>query len=50
MTINQNKDSSNPKDILKSAKRFYETIYIKGTTAKAATTKFLTEVPSRKNI
>ena len=50
MIINQNKYSTNLKDIFKSAKKFYETIYIKGTTTKAATTKFLTKVPNRKNV
>ena len=44
MTI---KHSSNPTDILKSAKKFYEKFYIKETTA---TTEFITKIPNTKKI
>ena len=47
---NNSKHSSNPKDIFKSAKKFYETLYTKETTSKAATTKFLSKIPKRKKI
>ena len=47
---NKSKYSSNSKDIFKSAKIFYETLYTKQTTSKAATTKLLSEIPNRKKI
>ena len=48
MIINQN--IGNPKDILKSAKKFYQKLYNKETTSKAATTEFLSKIPNRKKI
>ena len=47
---NKSKYPSNPKDIFKSAKEFYENLYIKETTPKAAPTKLLSKIPSRKKI
>ena len=45
------KHSSNPEDILKSAKKKnYEKLYTKETTSKAATTEFLSKIPNRKKI
>ena len=40
--------SSNPKKIFKPGKKFYEKLYIKDTTSKAATTEFLGKIPNRK--
>ena len=48
MIINQN--IGNPKDILKSAKKFYQKLYNKETTSKAATTEFLSKIPNGKKI
>ena len=47
---NKSKYSGNPKDILKSAKRFYEKLYLMETTLKAATTEFLSKFPNRKEV
>ena len=47
---NKSKYSSNPKYILKSAKKFYEKLYTKETTSKAAITEFLSKIPNRKKI
>ena len=47
---NKSKYSSNPKDILKCAYKIYETLYIKETTSKDATTEFLTKIPSREKV
>ena len=44
---NKSKYSSSPKDIFKSTKRLYETLYTKETTA---TTEFLSKIPNRKKI
>ena len=43
----KSKYSSSPKDIIKSAKKIYEKLYIK---AKAATAEFLSKIPNRKKI
>ena len=48
MITNQN--IGNPKDILKSAKKFYQKLYNKETTSKAATTEFLSKIPNGKKI
>ena len=40
---NRSKYSSNPKDIFKSAKKFYEKLYTKETTSKASLAKLQTE-------
>ena len=45
---NKSKNSSNPKDIFKSAKSFYETLYTKETTSKATTIEFLSKIHNRK--
>ena len=45
----KSKYSSNPKDILKSAKHFHEKLYTKKTST-AATTEFLSKIPNRKKI
>ena len=47
---NKSKYSSNPKDVFKSATKFFETLYTQETTSKAATTKFLSKNPNRKKI
>ena len=48
---NKSKYSSNPKDVFISATKFFETLYTKETTSKAAaTTKFLSKNPNRKKI
>ena len=44
------KHSSNPTDILKSAKKFYENLYTKETTSTTATTEFITKIPNTKKI
>ena len=46
---NKSKYSSNPKDILKSAKKNYEKLYTKHTST-AATTEFVCRIPNRKKI
>ena len=46
---NKSKYCSNPKDILKSAKKVYEKLYTKQTST-AATTEFLSKIPNRKKI
>ena len=46
----KSKYSSNPKDILKSAKKNYEKLYTKETTSKAATTDFLSKIHDRKKM
>ena len=46
---NNSKYSCNPKNVLKSAKKIYENLYIMETTSKAAT-KFLSKIPNRKKI
>ena len=40
---NKSKHSSNPTDILKSAKNFYEKLYTKETTSKTATTDLISK-------
>ena len=45
----KSKYSSNPKDILKSPKQFYEKLYTKQTST-AATTEFLSKISKRKKI
>ena len=47
---NKLKYSRNPKEILKCAKNVYETLYIKETTSKAATTEFLAKISDRRKI
>ena len=47
---NESKYSSNPKDIFKPTKNFYETFYNKETTSKAATIEFLTKIPNKEKI
>ena len=47
---NKSKYSSNPKDIPKSAKKFYEKLYTMETTSEAPTTEFLGKIPDRKKI
>ena len=42
--------SSNPKDILKLAKKIYEKPYTKEAAATAATIEFLSKIPNRKKI
>ena len=49
MIINQN-TLSNPKNIIKSAKKNYEKLYIKEITSKAVTTEFLSKIPNKKKI
>ena len=44
---NKSKYSRNRKNILKSAKQFYGKLYTKEITFKAATTEFLSKIPSR---
>ena len=44
---NKTKYSSNPKEILKSAKKSYERLYTQETSSKAASTEFLSKVPNR---
>ena len=44
------KYSSNPKDIFKSAKKLYGTVYTKEATSKAATTEFLKKNSHRKKV
>ena len=46
---NKSKYSSNPNDILKSAKTNYKKLYIKRTST-AATTEFVGKIPNRKKI
>ena len=48
MIINQT--SSNPTDIVKSAKNFYEKLYTNETTSKTSTTEFISKVDYRKKI
>ena len=43
---NKSKYSNNPKDIFKSAIKFYEKLYMKETTSEFATTKILSKVPN----
>ena len=45
---NKSKHSSNPTDILKSAKNLYEKLYTKETTSKTTTTEFISKIPYRK--
>ena len=45
---NKSKYSSDLKDIFKSAKKFYEKLYIQETTSNAATTEFLSKIPNKK--
>ena len=47
---NKSKQSSNPTDILKFAKNFYEKLYTKETTSKVLTTEFLSKIPNKKKI
>ena len=47
---NKLKYSSNPTDILKSAKKNYEKLYTKETTSKAAPTEFKSKIPNRRKI
>ena len=47
---NKLKHSSNPTDILKSPKNFYEKLYTKETTSKAPATEFSSQIPSKKKI
>ena len=47
---NKSKYSSNPKDILKSAKKIYEELQTMETTSKAATTEFLSKITNRKKL
>ena len=47
---NKLKYSSNHKDIFECAKNVYETLYIKETTSKAATTEFFAKISNRKKI
>ena len=47
---NKSKYSKNCKIILKSSKKIYENLYTKQITSKAATTEFLSKIPSRKKI
>ena len=47
---NKSKHSSNPTDILKSAKNLYEKLYTKETTSKTATTEFISKILNRKKI
>ena len=48
---NKSKYSSNPTDILKSAKKkFYEQFCTKETTSKTATAEFISKIPNRKKI
>ena len=48
MIINQT--SSNPTDIVKSAKNFYEKLYTNETTFKTSTTEFISKIDNRKKI
>ena len=45
---NKSKHSSNPTDILKSAKNLYEKLYTKETTSKTTTTEFISKIRNRK--
>ena len=45
---NKSKYGSNPKEIFKSAKKTYETLYNMETISKAATTEFFTKISNRK--
>ena len=47
---NKSKYSSNCKDIIKSAKKFYEKLYTKETASKADTTECLRKTLNRKKI
>ena len=47
---NKSKYSSNPKDIFKSEKLFYQKLYTKYTNSKAASTKFLSKIPNIKKL
>ena len=47
---NKSKSSSNPKDILKSAKKLYEKLCSVNTPSKVATTEFLSNILNRKKI
>ena len=47
---NKSKYASNPKDIFKSPRKVYETLYTKKTTPEAATNEFLTKVPNSKTV
>ena len=47
---NKSKYSSNSKDILKSAKKFYEKLYTMETTSKVTITKTLSKILNRKKI
>ena len=45
---NKSKHSSNPNDILRSAKNLYKKLYTKETTSKTTTTEFISKIPNRK--
>ena len=47
---NKSKYFSNPKNIFKSTKNLYEELCTKETTTEAATTEFLSKMPSREKI
>ena len=47
---NKSKYCSNPKEILKSAKKKNEKLYTKETTSKAGTAKLFSQIPNRKKI
>ena len=47
---NKSKYASNPADIFKSPRKFYEKLYTKKITPKAASNEFLTEVRNRKTV
>ena len=45
---NKSKHSSNPTDILKSAKKLYEKLSTKETSSKTTTTEFISKISNRK--
>ena len=46
----KSKFSSNPEDILKSAKKIYENLYTRKKVSKSATNKLLNKIPLKKKI
>ena len=48
--VEKSKFSSNPKDILKSAKSFYENLYTRENASKSAIDELLNQIPTNKKI